>query len=124
MTASLEKADPEKFADFLVQFAQDPECNLAALGRRCGLSKQHARLIAKRLETTYLPVLKEVEKVTSKSLIKGLEDALPLALKQLGNTELIEKAGITARAAAATKKLRLEIISFSPLWRSTPLRRR
>ena len=88
-----EVTKPEIFAEFFVRYAEDPERNVSAICREVGLSQQVGSQIAKRLETRYMPALQEVQKVTSKSLIKGLEDALPLALAQLGNPELIEKAG-------------------------------
>ncbi len=90
---AIEFTDPEKFADFFIRYAEDPEPNIAAICREVGLSHQVGSLMAKRLETRYLPALKEVEKVTSKSLIKGLEKALPLAMARLCDSELIGKAG-------------------------------
>lgn len=91
---SLENINPEKFADFLVQFAEDPECNIAALGRRCGMSKQASHLIVKRLQTRYLPVLKEVEKVTTKTLLGKMDVALPLLLDKMGDEELINNSAL------------------------------
>lgn len=97
---SLENTDPEKFADFLVQFAEDPECNVAALAKRCDMSRQAAHLIVKRLGTRYLPVLQEVEKVSTKTILKQMDDALPLLLAKMKDTDLINNSALREIAVA------------------------
>lgn len=92
MNLPLEKSDPETFADFFVEYAADPECNISELSRRCGISKQLGRLIAQRMETRYQQLKGGVERATTKSLVKGLEEALPLVLAQLKDKDLIEKS--------------------------------
>ena len=89
---SLENTDPEKFADFFVQFAEDPECNVAALAKRCDMSRQAAHLIVKRLGTRYLPVLQEVEKVSTKTILKQIDEALPLALARMADKDFVATA--------------------------------
>ena len=89
---SLENTDPEKFADFLVQFAEDPECNIAKLARICGIPKGSADALVRRIESRYLPVLEEAEKVSTKSILKQIDTALPLALARMGEKDFVETA--------------------------------
>lgn len=103
---SLENTDPEKFADFLVQFTEDPECNVSALARRCGLPQRTAAAIVKRMQTTYLPVLQEVEKVTTKTLLKKIETALPLILDRMADDDLLKT--LTMRDAAVASGVLIE----------------
>lgn len=97
---SLENTNPEKFADFLVQFAEDPECNISALAKRCGMSKQSAHAVVNRLRTRYMPVLQEVEKVSTKSILKQMDEALPLLLAKMKDTDLINNSALREIAVA------------------------
>ncbi len=102
---ALENTDPEKFADLLVQFAEDPECNISALAKRVGLSKQAVQLVIKRLQSRYLPVLKEVEKVSTKSIIKQLDVAIPLALARMGEEKFVNKANYRDLSMGASQMI-------------------
>ena len=98
---STENTKPEVFADFLVQWAEDPECNVSVLAKRCGLPRRTARDIVNRLETRYQPVTEEVKKVTTQSLLKLMDDALPGLLSKLSDKELIDKSAMREIAMAA-----------------------
>ncbi len=112
---ALEVTDPEKFADFFVQFAEDPECNIAALSKRCGLSKQAGELIRKRLQGRYLPVLDVVEKVTTKSILKQLDVAIPLALDRMGSPEFVNKANYRDLSMGASQMIeKRQLLSGEP----------
>jgi hypothetical protein len=98
---STEMMNPEKFADFLVKWAEDPECNVRKLAREVGLPQTTANEIVKRLETRYMPVTKEVEKFTTKTILQKIETALPLMLDKLADTDLINKSTLREVAVAA-----------------------
>ena len=91
---SLENTDPEKFADFLVGFAEDPECNLAKLAKRCGVPKGSVDALVRRIESRYLTVLDETKKVTTKLLLEKMDVALPLLLDKLSDKELINNSAL------------------------------
>ena len=91
-TRAIEHTKPELFADFLVQWAEDPECSVNALARRCGLPQKTAHQIVKRLETRYQPVVDEVKKVTTQSILSQIDEALPLALSRMSDEDLVKKA--------------------------------
>ena len=95
---STEVVKPEVFADFLVQFAEDPDCNLTRLAKACGLPRRTARDIVKRLESRYQPVLEETKKVSTKSILKQIDEALPLILGRMSDADLLKN--LTMRDAA------------------------
>ena len=100
---STEMMNPEKFADFLVQWAEDPECNVTKLAKAVGLPQQTAHKIVQRLETRYMPLTKEVERFTTKTILEKIETALPLVLDKLADPDLINKS--TLREVAVTANI-------------------
>lgn len=90
--ASIEVADPEKFADFLIEFAEDPECNVARLAEACGLPKGTARHIADRLRTRYLPVTEKIKEFTTASLLEKIESKLPMLLDGITQEKVTDSA--------------------------------
>lgn len=80
MTKQTEITNPEKFADFLVQWAEEPEVNVTRLAKACGLPETTARQVIKRLETKYQPVTEAVTQVTNQSLLKQIDSKLPMLL--------------------------------------------
>lgn len=71
---------PEKFADFLVSYAKSPGETIASLARQCGLPERTALRIVERLEGVYQPVTEEIRRGTTESLIKQIEQKLPMLL--------------------------------------------
>lgn len=91
---STEMMNPEKFADFLVQWAEDPECNVTKLAKAVGLPQQTAHKIVQRLETRYMPLTKEIEKFTTKTILQKIDKALPQLLDRLGDQTLINESNL------------------------------
>ena len=101
-----ESTNPELFAEFLVQFAENPECNVSEIARRLGFPPRTAVELEKRLQTRYLPLLKEVEKTTTKSLLQKIDKALPLILDRMSDKDLLKD--ITLRDAAVAAGVLIE----------------
>ena len=85
---------PEKFAEFFIRFTENPECNVTQLARDVGLPTGTADALVKRLETRYLPLTNAVEKVTTKTIKRDIETALPKLLKRLADDDLIKAANL------------------------------
>ncbi len=95
-----ENTKPEQFADFFVQFSEDPEQNIQALARRCGIPGEAAKHIVKRLRSRYMPVVAEVQKVSTKSILAQMDEALPLLLAKMKDTDLINNSALREIAVA------------------------
>lgn len=80
LTKSAEVKNPEAFAEFLIEYATDPEQNITALAEACGLPVSSARHIIQRLQGKYQPVTEAVRAMTTDSLIKQIESKLPMLL--------------------------------------------
>ena len=80
MTAQTEKGQPEKFANFLVTFAENPDWSVRKVARACGVPHGTAQQIVQRIETRYQPVLNEVKRATTPGLVKTIEELLPKLL--------------------------------------------
>lgn len=75
-----ENFHPEMVADLIVSMAEDPGESIHALARACGMKESTATDIVKRMNMRYQPVIEEVKRATSDSLIKQIEEKLPMLL--------------------------------------------
>lgn len=85
---TIEKADPELFADFFVRWAEDTTGNIAQLADACGLPRKTAQNIVRRLETRYQPVAEVVKRGTTKALLEQMEEKLPMLLDGITKTKI------------------------------------
>lgn len=76
-----ENLQPENVADLLVTMAENPGESVMALARACGMKESTAVSIVNRLNMKYQPVVEEVGRVTSTSLVKLIEEKLPMLLR-------------------------------------------
>lgn len=75
-----ESLEPEKVADLLVSMAENPGESVMALARACGMNERTAQSVVDRMNMKYQPVIEEVKRVTSDSLVKQIEEKLPMLL--------------------------------------------
>lgn len=87
-----ENFHPEMVADLVVSMAENPGESVMALARACGMKESTARNIVTRMNMRYQPVIEEVRKVTSASLIEQIEEKLPILLDAITVKKVNESA--------------------------------
>lgn len=76
-----ETLDPEAVANLVVSMAENPGESVMALARACGMNEGTANEIVNRLNMKYQPVMEEVGRITSDSLVRLIEEKLPMLLR-------------------------------------------
>lgn len=94
-----ELRNPEKFADLLLEYAENPDETLSRLGEAVGLPEATVRAVKKRLESRYQPVLEEVRRATTETLIESIERKLPMLLDGIDKSK-VEKSTLRDIAVA------------------------
>lgn len=97
---------PALAADFLIRLTENPERSITQIAKDCGFPQKTADQLERRLSTRYLPVLDEVKKVTTKSLLRKIDKALPLILDRMSDADLLQN--ITLRDAAVAAGVLIE----------------
>lgn len=85
-----ETLQPEKVADLLVTMAENPGESVLALARACGMNERTATDIVNRMNMKYQPVIEEVGRVTSTSLVKLIEEKLPMLLRGITENKVAD----------------------------------
>jgi len=105
----IEVKNPEISAELIDKLTDPGESNITKAARECGLPLQTAQQLAKRVETEYLPVKKEVERIKTDSLVRKFETLAYEAVNSITMDELkdLDAYKRTLVAAIATDKREL-----------------
>lgn len=79
----VEETRPEQAAELIALVAENPGEAIKRLAEACGMPRETAAYLVNRLESRYQPVGEAVERVTTASLTKLIEEKLPLLLNAI-----------------------------------------
>lgn len=85
-----ENLQPDKVAELIVSMAENPGESVMALARACGMNEGTANEIVNRLNMKYQPVIEEVGRVTSDSLVRLIEQKLPMLLSGITESKVAD----------------------------------
>lgn len=77
---AVENTKPEKFAEVLLEFIENPDLTLNRLAEDTGLAPKTIAAIRDRMAARYQPVVEEIGRITTGKLVERIEQKLPMLL--------------------------------------------